>query len=119
MTSWEVAEKQLEACGVFCHVFLGNVSVHPATYEVCILVEETAYAIAIPQAQTQWQPALTVALLCLLQTDLNESFRQALERHQQVRWTDFERLRQNLATGKFRSHSIALPGAFTPQAPVV
>ena len=44
VTSWEAAEKQLEAWGVFCHVFLGDTAFHPATYKVCTLVEETAYA---------------------------------------------------------------------------
>ena len=34
-----------------------------------------------------------------------------------VHWTDFERLRRELATGNFRPEHIALPGAFTPQAP--
>ena len=44
VTSWEAAEKQLEAWGVFYHVFLGDVSIHPATYDIYTLVEETAYA---------------------------------------------------------------------------
>ena len=58
--------KQLEAWGVFCHVFLGDTAVHLATYEVRVLVEETAYVGARLQAQTQRQPALPVALLRLL-----------------------------------------------------
>ena len=29
VTSWEAAEKQIEAWGVFCHVFLGYADVHP------------------------------------------------------------------------------------------
>ena len=40
MTSWEAAENQLEAWGVFSHVFLIVTAVHPAIYEVCTLVEE-------------------------------------------------------------------------------
>ena len=39
VTSWESAEKQLESWEVFCHVFLGNVAVHPVTYKVCTLLE--------------------------------------------------------------------------------
>ena len=31
---WEAAENQVEAWGVFCHSFLGDAAVHPATYEV-------------------------------------------------------------------------------------
>ena len=29
VTSWQAAEKQLEAWGVFCHIFLGNAVVPP------------------------------------------------------------------------------------------
>ena len=43
LTIWEAAENQLEAWGVFCHVFLGDTVVHPATYEVYTLVEETTH----------------------------------------------------------------------------
>ena len=39
VTSWEAAEKQLDVWGVFCHVFLGDTSAHPATYEVYTLVK--------------------------------------------------------------------------------
>ena len=38
VTSWEASEKQLEAWGVFCHVFMGDAAVHPAKYEICTLV---------------------------------------------------------------------------------
>ena len=38
VTRLETAEKQLEAWGVFCHVFLGDAAVHPTTYKVCNLV---------------------------------------------------------------------------------
>ena len=71
VTSWEADEKQLEALGVFYHVFLRDAAVHPATYEVCSFVKETAYVGAIICAQTQWHPALFVALLHLLQKEFN------------------------------------------------
>ena len=117
MTSSEATENQLESWGVFCHVFLSNASVHPATYEVCTLIKETAYIGARLQDHTQSQPSLPVALLRLLQTEFNKSFRQALERRYRVCWTDFERLRRELVTGNFHPENITLPGAFTTQAP--
>ena len=81
---------------MFCHVFLGGAAVHPATYKVCTLIEDTNHVGAILLAHTQRQPALTVALLCLLQTEFNGSFCQVLERQKQVCWPCFERLRQDL-----------------------
>ena len=44
ITRWEAATNQLEAWGVVCAVFLGNVSVHPVTYEVLGLLEEATGA---------------------------------------------------------------------------
>ena len=41
--SWEAAEKHLEAWGVFCHILLGGTAMKPIMYEVCSLLEETAY----------------------------------------------------------------------------
>ena len=118
VTIWEAAEKQLEALGVLCHVFLEDAAVHPVTYEVCNLIEETTYIGAILREQTQRHPAIPITVLCLLQMDFNKIFCQGFERHQRVRWPDFERLKLYLDTGNFRPESIALPGAFTPQAPV-
>ena len=116
VTSWEATEKKFEAWGVFYHVFLGDAAVHPATYEVCRLIEETAYIRARLQSQTQRQPTFSVALLRLLQTEFNESFHQALERRQRVRWPDFERLRRDFITGNFRPESINLQGLSNPNS---
>ena len=66
---------------------------HLAMHEVCSLMEETDCVGARLQAQTQIQPIFPVVLLRLLYTEFNESFRQALERHQRVLWQDFEQLR--------------------------
>ena len=115
VTSWEAMEKKLEAWGVFCCDFLGDTSVHPATYEVCSLLKETAYVKAQLRDQIHRQPTLTIALLLLLQSEFNESFLQALERRQRVHWPTFERLGQDLAMGNFCLDNVALPGAFTPQ----
>ena len=78
VTRWEAVEKQIEAWGVLCHVLLAETAVHPATYELCSLVEETAYVGASIIAQTHWQMTLPVAHLHLLQTVFNESYCQVL-----------------------------------------
>ena len=65
---------------MLCHIFLGDAAVHPAKYEVCTLVQETAYVWERLQAYTKWKTALSVALLRLLQTEFNQSFLQVLER---------------------------------------
>ena len=56
---------------MLCRVFLGDTAMHPATYEVCSLLEETAYVGTRLQPETQRPPTLTVSLLRLLQTDFN------------------------------------------------
>ena len=99
---------------MFCCVFLGDAEVHPATYEVCSLLEERAYAGVRLRSQTQRQPTLPVALLCLLQTEFTEGFRQVLERRQRVLCQGFERLRRDLVTGNIRLDSAVLPGVFMP-----
>ena len=81
-------------------------------------MEETAYTGAQLHTKTQQQTTLPVALLHLLQTEFNGISRQALEHWKRVNWPYFERLRRDLATGNFRSESIALQGDFMPQAPV-
>ena len=40
-TQYEAADKQLEAWGVICAVLLGNSLVHPGTYKILGLLEET------------------------------------------------------------------------------
>ena len=45
IAGWDEAATQLEAWAVFCTVFLGDDGVHPATYEVVLLLEETSRAI--------------------------------------------------------------------------
>ena len=42
IAGWYEAASQLEAWAVFCTVFLGDNGVHPATYEMLILLEGTS-----------------------------------------------------------------------------
>ena len=79
VTSWEMAENQIESWGMFYHVLLVDADIHPTTYEICNLIKENSYARERIWAQIHRQTKFPVGLLCLLQTEFNESFRQALE----------------------------------------
>ena len=85
IVAWDEAESQLEAWVVFCTFFLGEDGVHPSTYKMFLLLEETSGVILRLQKKTHQQPTFPAALLCLIHQDSNESFRQVLERWQRVR----------------------------------
>ena len=99
---------------MFCMVFLGDDRVHPTTYEMFLLLEETSEVRTRLREQACQQPTFPVTLLCLIHQEPNESFRQALEMQQRVRCSNSESLRRALLTGNFRSELVALPGGLTP-----
>ena len=70
---------------MFCTLFLGGKGVHPATYKMFLLLEETSRISLSLQSQALQQPTFPVDLLCLIQQEFNESFCQVLERQQRVR----------------------------------
>ena len=85
IASWEEVESQLEAWAMFCTLFLGDNGVHPATYKMFLLLEETSGVSPRLQEQYRQEPTFPAALLCLVQQEFNESFCQVLERQQRVR----------------------------------
>ena len=60
---------------------------------------------------------LSSSLLILVQTELNESFRQVLKRRQRVIWPNFEKIRHKLSNGKFSLDGFSIPGVITPSPP--
>ena len=66
-------------------MFLGYDGAHPVTYEMLLLLEETAGVIPRLRAQEHHQPNLPTAFLRLIQQEFNKSFHQALVRRQRVR----------------------------------
>ena len=66
ITGWDEAVSQLEAWDVFCTVFLGDGGVHPATYEMFLLLEETSGVSPRLKAQACQQPTFPAAFLCLI-----------------------------------------------------
>ena len=42
IAGWDEVASQIEAWAVFCTLFLGDNRVHPATYEMFLLLEDTS-----------------------------------------------------------------------------
>ena len=114
IAGWDEALSQLEAWAVFCKVFLVANGVQPATYEMFLLLEETAGVRPRLRSQARQQPTPPSALLHLTQQEFNESFCQALERRKRVNRPNFESLQRDLATVNFRPKMVTLPGGMTP-----
>ena len=95
--------------------FLKNNAKHPATFDMFRLIEETDGVSLRLRSKAQHQPTFPSSILCLIHTNSNESFCQALERRKRVWWTDFEGLRRALAIGKFQPELVALSGGLLRQ----
>ena len=95
-------------------MFLGYDGAHPVTYEMLLLLEETAGVIPRLRAQEHHQPTFPAAFLRLIHQEFNKSFHQALVRRQRVRCPNFESLRRALVTGNFWPELVTLPGGLAP-----
>ena len=65
---------------MFCTLFMGDDGVHPATYDMFLLLEETSGVIPRLQEKSRQRPAFPVALLRLIQQEFIDIFRQVMER---------------------------------------
>ena len=100
---------------MFCTLFLLDNGVHPITYKMLLLLEETSGVSPRLREQAPHQTTFPAALIRLIQQEFNKIFRQALERRHQVRWSNFESLQRDLVTGDFRPKLVALPEEIVPQ----
>ena len=114
MTGWYEAASQLEAWAVICTMLLREVKSHPASFKMVTLIEDKASVGPCLWSQDCHNPAFPATILRLLQMEFNNSFCQALERRQRVRWPNFQQLRRSLTTGNFRPEIVAIMGALTP-----
>ena len=55
---------------------------------------------------------MPAALVILIQTKFNESFRQVFTSHLPVRWPHLTPLIRTLTTGHFRPDTVTMPGGF-------
>ena len=62
---------------MFYTLFLGDDGVHPATYEILLLLEETSMVSLRLRRKSLQQPTFPADLPRLIHQDFNESFRQA------------------------------------------
>ena len=85
ISDWDEAESHLEAWAMFCTLFLGDNGVHPTTYEMFLLLEETSVVSPRLWAHSCQQTTFPTALLCFIHKDFNQSLRQTLERQKRVR----------------------------------
>ena len=107
MRGWDEAASKMEEWTMVCTVFLWDVIWNPPTFKVVNLIEETGDIIPRLRSQSRLHPTLPASPLHLIQTEFTESFRQALEMRQQVRWPDFEHPPRSLATGILRPETNA------------
>ena len=114
ISGWDNAASQLKPWTVFFTVFLGDDGVHPATYKIFLLLEETFGVSPRMQAQARQKPTSPAALLRLIQQEFNKIFCQALVRQQRVRWPNFESLWRALATSNLRPKLVSLSGEKSP-----
>ena len=80
IADWDEASSQLNVWVVSWKLFLRDDRIHPAMYEMFLLLEETSGFSPRLREQACQQPTFPSALLCLIQQEFNKSFRQALER---------------------------------------
>ena len=118
---WEAAAKTLEQWLVVVTVLLGPQERQPAVLKLATLLEATNYVNFCLRAQAGSQQDMTAALVRLIQTKFNESFRQVFTSHLLVRWPHLTPLIRTLTTGHFRPDTVTMPGGFclnVPTAPV-
>ena len=102
-------------------VLLGPQERHPAVFELATLLEAANEVNSRLHAQAGAQQDMPAALVRLIQTNFNESFRQVFTSHLPVRWPHLTPLIRNLTTGNFRHDTVTMPGGFrinVPTAPV-
>ena len=102
---------------VLLDVILGPPELHPAVHELSVLVEAAEEVSTRICAQSQHQPGMPAALICLVHTEFNESFRQVFMIPLPVRWPHFAPLVRTLTTGHFRANSVSMTGGFKDHTP--
>ena len=71
IAGWDEVVSHLEAWAMFCTLFLGDDGVHPTTYKMFLLLEETYWVSQSLREQARKQPTFPTALLRLIQQDFN------------------------------------------------
>ena len=107
----------LEQWLVLVTVLLGPQERHPAVFELATLIEAVNEVNSRLRAQTGAQQDMPTALVRLIQTEFNESFRQVFTSHLPVHWPHPTPLIRTLTTGHFRPDTVKMPGGFRLNMP--
>ena len=107
----------LEQWLVVMTVLLGPQERHPAVFELATLIEAVNEVNFRLRAQTGAQQDMPTALVRLIQTELNESFRQVFASHLPVRWSHLNPLIRTLTTRHFRPDTVTMPVGFRLNMP--
>ena len=117
IVGWEAVEKMQKQWLVVVTVLLGPQERHPAVFELATLLEAANEVNSRLQAQAGSQQDMPAALVRLIQTEFNESFRQVFTSHLPVRWPHLTPLIRTLTTGHFHSDTVTMPGGFQLNIP--
>ena len=98
-------------------VLLGPQERHPAVFELATLLEAANEVNSRLRAQAGSQKDMLDALVRLIKTEFNESFRQVFTSHLPVRWHHLTPLIRTLTTGHFLPDTVTMPGGFRLNVP--
>ena len=113
----EASENMLEQWLVMVTVLLGPQERHPEFFGIETLLAAADKFNSRLQSQAAVQQDMQAALIRLIQTEFNESFRQAFTSHIPVHWTQFTPLIRTLTTGNFHPGTVTMPGGFRKSLP--
>ena len=117
IVGWEAAAKMLEQWLVVVTVLLGPQDRHPAVFELATILAVVKEVKSRLRAQVAVQQDTPAALVRLIQTEFDESFRQVFTSHLPVLWTHFTPLIRTLATGHFHPGTVTIPWGFWHSLP--
>ena len=117
IVGWEAAAKMLKQWLVMVTVLLGPQEHHLAVFVLSTLLEAANEVNSRLRAQAGAQQDMPAALVRLIHTKFNKSFRQVFTSHLPVRWPHLTPLIRTLTTGYFCPDTATVPGGFRLNVP--
>ena len=107
----------LEQWLVVVTVLLGLQERHPAVFELATLLKAANEVNSRLRAEAGSQQDTPAALVRLIQTEFNKSFRKVFTIHLPVSWPHLTPLIRTLTPGHFRPDTVTMPGRFRLNMP--
>ena len=114
---WEAAAKTLEQWLVVTTFLIGPQDRHPEVFELSTLLTAADEVSSRLRAQAAAEQDMPATLIRLIQTEFNESLRQALTIHLPVRWPHLTPLIRTFITCQFHPGIVTMPGGFRQSIP--